>query len=134
MDGGLILGIVIIAIAVGLIFLAGMITKDEGFGWVGTFVVLVVLAFLGGGIVAVSASRLGTIAVDNDFFQPDLTVGVPYEHLVSVQNGKKFVAIIKKHGAENLAAYFFAEKLPEGSFIKIEEGDGYKYVPYAQGK
>jgi len=134
MDGGLILGIVIIAIAAGLIFVSGTITASEGFGWSGTFAVLVVLAILAAGVFVASDFRAGTIAIDNDFYQPDLAVGVPYEHLGSVQHGEKFVAIIKKHGAEDPIAYFFAEKLPEGSFIKIEEGDGYKYVPYAQGK
>ena len=134
MDGGLILGIVIIFIAVGLIFVSGAITADQGFGWGGTFGVFILLIILAGGVYGAGNSRLGTIAKDNDFHQPDLAVGIPYEHLSSVQDGERFVAIIKKQGTENPIAYFFAEKLPEGSFIKIEEGDGYKYVPYAQGK
>ena len=93
-----------------------------------------VLALLTAGVYAAGDSRLGTIAIDNDFQQPDLAVGVPYEHLGSVQHGEKFVAIIKKQGTKDPIAYFFAEKLPEGSFIKIEEDNGYKYVPYTQEK
>ncbi|HEY4486370.1 MAG TPA: hypothetical protein VJB70_01375 [Candidatus Paceibacterota bacterium] len=131
MDGGLILGLGIMAFAVFLIFATGFLTSQEaGVSVPGFLCFGVVLLVLLAGAELAARWNMGTISEDNVFSQPDLVVGIPYEHLGSVQHGERFVAVIKKQGASEPLAYFFPEKLPEGFFLKIKEGKVYKYVPY----